>query len=155
MNNKIDQEKFKDIYFEGKPLEEHIDGQPFNVCYLREYMDPEQEGEFFYAYETVYRNVPRKFKHIFTDKVKLKIVKFLDWNYKETATNYAKVSKVELINENQYYQTYEDVFGNTAAGDKNMFNDYGQSYDRQGFRKDFNPELTLKRNPIRRKIHTN
>ena len=25
-----------------------------------------------------------------------------------------------------------------------MFNDYGQSYDRQGFRKDFNPELTLK-----------
>ena len=48
-----------------------------------------------------------------------------------------------------------DVFGNTAAGDKNMFNDYGQSYDRQGFRKDFNPELTLKRNPIRRKIHTN
>ena len=97
----------------------------FNVCYLREYMDHEQEGEFFYAYETVYRNVPRKFKHIFTDKVKLKIVKFLDWNYKETATNYAKVSKVELINENQYYQTYEDVFGNTAAGDKNMFNDYG------------------------------
>ncbi len=79
----------------------------------------------------------------FTDKVKLKIVKFLDRNYKETATNYANVSKVELINENQYYQTYEDVFGNTAAGDKNMFNDYGQSYDRQGFRKDFNPELTL------------
>ena len=69
-------------------------------------------------------------------------------------TNYAKVSKVELINENQYYQTYEDVFGNTCR-DKNMFNDYGQSYDRQGFRKDFNPELTLKRNPIRRKIHTN
>ena len=77
MNNKIDQEKFKDIYFEGKPMEEHIDGQTFNVCYLREYMDPEHEGEFFYAYETVYRNVPRKFKHIFTDKVKLKIVKFL------------------------------------------------------------------------------
>ena len=66
MNNKIDQEKFKDIYFEGKPMEEHIDGQTFNVCYLREYMDPEHEGEFFSAYETVYRNVPRKFKHIFT-----------------------------------------------------------------------------------------
>ena len=56
-------------------MEEHIEGGTFNVCYLREYMDPEQEGEFFYAYETVYRNVPRKFKHIFTDKVKLKIVK--------------------------------------------------------------------------------
>ena len=25
----------------------------FNVCYLREYMDPEHQGEFFYAYETI------------------------------------------------------------------------------------------------------
>ena len=47
MNNKLDQKKFDDIYFEGKPMEEHIDGQTFNVCYLREYMDPEHEGEFF------------------------------------------------------------------------------------------------------------
>ena len=30
----------------------------FNVCYLREYMDPEHQGDFFYAYETIYRNVP-------------------------------------------------------------------------------------------------
>ena len=34
-----------------------------------------------------------------------------------------------------------------------MFNDYGQSYDtRQGFRKDFNPELTYKRNPVKKRI---
>ena len=114
----------------------------FNVCYLREYMDPEHEGEFFYAYETVYRNVPMKFKKYFTDKVKLKIVKFLDWNYKETATNYAKCSKVELISEKKYYETYEDVFGDTAAGDKNLFNDYGQKYARQSLRKDFDKEKT-------------
>ena len=116
----------------------------FNVCYLREYMDPEHQGEFFYAYETVYRNVPEKFRYKFNDKTKLKIVKFLDWNFKETATNFAKTTKVELIDQKQYYQTYEDVFGDTATGNKNMWYDYGQSYDRQSLRKDFNVNLTRK-----------
>ena len=114
----------------------------FNVCYLREYMDPEHQGEFFYAYETVYRNVPEKFRYKFNDKTKLKIVKFLDWNFKETATNFAKTTKVELIDQKQYYQTYEDVFGETASGNTDMFNDYGQKYDRQSLRKDFNIKLT-------------
>ena len=114
----------------------------FNVCYLREYMDPEHQGEFFYAYETVYRNVPAKYKSKFNDKTKLKIVKFLDWNFKETATNFAKTSKVELIDEDQYYQTYEDVFGDTASGNKNMWYDYGQKYDRQSLRKDFDMKFT-------------
>ncbi len=114
----------------------------FNVCYLREYMDPEHQGEFFYAYETVYRNVPEKFRYKFNDKTKLKIIKFLDWNYKETATNFAKTTKVELIDHKQYYQTYEDVFGETASGNTDMFNDYGQKYDRQSLRKDFNIKIT-------------
>ena len=114
----------------------------FNVCYLREYMDPEHQGEFFYAYETVYRNVPEKFRYKFNDKTKLKIVKFLDWNYKETATNFAKTTKVELIDHKQYYQTYEDVFGETASGNTDMFNDYGHKYDRQSLRKDFNIKMT-------------
>ena len=116
----------------------------FNVCYLREYLDPEHQGEYFYAYETVYRNVPVKYKSKFNDKTKLKIVKFLDWNFKETATNFAKTTKVELIDQKQYYQTYEDVFGDTATGNKNMWYDYGQSYDRQSLRKDFNVNLTRK-----------
>ena len=107
-------------------------------------MDPEYQGEFFYAYETVYRNVPEKFRKNFTEKTKLKIVKFLDWNFKETATNFAKTTKVELIDQKQYYQTYEDVFGDTATGNKNMWYDYGQSYDRQSLRKDFNVNLTRK-----------
>ena len=33
----------------------------FNVCYLREYIDPENESETFNAYETIYRNVPIKY----------------------------------------------------------------------------------------------
>ena len=61
--------------------------------------------------------------------MKLKILKHCDWNYKETATNFANCTRVELIDEDKYYTTYEDVFGDTAAGDKKMFNDYGQSYD--------------------------
>ena len=119
-----------------------IKNNTFNVCYLREYMDPEHQGEFFYAYETVYRNVPEKFRYKFNDKTKLKIVKFLDWNYKETATNFAKTTKVELIDHKQYYQTYEDVFGETASGNTDMFNDYGQKYDRQSLRKDFDIKMT-------------
>ena len=120
----------------------------FNVCYLREYMDPEMSGEYFYAYETVYRNVPMKYKTKFnTESMKMKILKFCDWNYKETAKNFENVTKVELIDEKQYYQTYEDVFGESAAEDKNMFNDYGQQYHRQSLRKDFNVKLTKSKVP--------
>ena len=42
-----------------------------------------------------------------------------------TATNFAKTTRVELISQRKYYQTYEDVFGDVADGDKKMFNDYG------------------------------
>jgi len=117
----------------------------FNVCYLREYMDPENEGEFFYAYETVYRNVPYKFKDKFkTDSMKMKILKFCDWNYKETAKNFENVTKIELIDQDKYYQTFADVFGDVAEDNNSMFNDYGQSFDRQSLRKDFNSKLTKK-----------
>ena len=50
----------------------------FNVCYLREYADPEHQGDYFYAYETIYRNVPEKYKDYFnTESMKMKILKFL------------------------------------------------------------------------------
>jgi len=120
----------------------------FNVCYLREYMDPEHQGDFFYAYETVYRNVPMKYKKKFsTQSMKMKILKWTDWNYKENAENFQNSTRIELIDEKQYYQTYEDVFGETAAEDKNMFNDYGQQYHRQSLRKDFNVKLTKSKVP--------
>ena len=121
----------------------------FNVCYLREYMDPEHQGDFFYAYETIYRNVPEKYRSKFdTKEMKLKILKFCDWNYKDMASNFTRVSKDELIDEDQYYTSYADVFGDVMSKDEykreklHMFNDYGQQYDRQSIRKDFNPAMT-------------
>ena len=118
----------------------------FNVCYLREYSDPEGHGEYFYAYETVYRNVPAKYKSKFDSKeMKLKILKHCDWHYKDMAVNHTNVTKVELIPQKQYYTSYADVFGKDTVDSidhKRMFNDYGQSYDRQSLRKDFNFKLT-------------
>ena len=118
----------------------------FNVCYLREYADPDGHGEYFYAYETVYRNVPAKYKSKFDSKeMKLKILKHCDWHYKDMAVNHTNVTKVELIPQKQYYTTYADVFGKDTVDPidhKRMFNDYGQQYDRQSLRKDFNFKLT-------------
>ena len=48
----------------------------FNVCYLREYRDPENECETFNLYETIYRNVPIKYLNKFTNKdFKMKMLK--------------------------------------------------------------------------------
>ena len=92
----------KNTYTNTKPKSGNID-YTFNVCYLREYMDPEHEGDFFYAYETVYRNIPYKYKNKFNTKsMKMKIIKFCDWNYKESAKNFANSTRVELIDQDQY-----------------------------------------------------
>ena len=118
----------------------------FNVCYLREYADPEHQGQYFYAYETVYRNVPVKYKSRFdSEKMKLKILKHCDWHYKDMAVNHTNVTRVELIDQDAYYTSYADVFGKDTVDlidHKRMFNDYGQQYDRQSLRKDFNLKLT-------------
>ena len=118
----------------------------FNVCYLREYIDPENESETFNAYETIYRNVPIKYLKKFTDeKMKMKMLKFCDWNYKDSAANFTNVTNIEIIMEKDYYLSYFDVFGDVVDDDKDkkrMFNDYGQNWDRSSMRKDFNPSLT-------------
>ena len=64
--------------------------------------------------------------------------------YREDATNFTGSTGIEIVYPDEYYQTYEDVFGpETAAGDHNLFNDFGQLYNgRQGFRKDFDPDFT-------------
>ena len=55
----------------------------FNVCYLREYRDPENECETFNLYETIYRNVPMKYLNKFSNKdFKMKMLKHCDWNFK-------------------------------------------------------------------------
>ena len=121
----------------------------FNVCYLREYIDPECESETFSAYETIYRNVPIKYLKKFIDKkMKMKLLKHCDWNYKDMATNYTNVSNIEIVMEKEYYTSFADVFGDTMQKHElereklHMFNDYGQQNDRQSLRKDFNPKLT-------------
>ena len=121
----------------------------FNVCYLREYMDPEHQGDFFYAYETIYRNVPEKYRSKFDNQdMRMKILKFCDWNYKESAQNFANSTRIELIDQDKYYTSYADVFGDVMSKDEykreklHMFNDYGQQYDRSSISKDFNPAMT-------------
>ena len=118
----------------------------FNVCYLREYMDPEHQGDFFYHYETIYRNVPEKYRSKFDNlKMKMKILKHCDWNYKDSAVNFTNVSNIEFKTEKEYYTSYYDIFGDSCDDEKDkkrMWTDYGQCWDRQSLRKDFNPELT-------------
>ena len=121
----------------------------FNVCYLREYIDPECESETFSAYETIYRNVPIKYLKKFTDKkMKMKLLKHCDWNYKDMATNYTNVSNIEIVMEKDYYTSFADIFADSMAEhekereQKHMWTDYGQSNDRQSLRKDFNPAMT-------------
>jgi len=115
----------------------------FNIVYKREYFDSEQ-AEYFWSSYSMYKNVPiSKIKYY--RKQLLKFKDYMDKSFKEDATNFAGATAIEIIYPDEYYQTYEDVFGpETAAGDHNLFNDFGQLYKRQGFRKDFDPELTKK-----------
>ena len=118
----------------------------FNVCYLREYIDPENESETFNSYETIYRNVPIKYLKKFTDeKMKAKLLKYCDLKHTDNATNFTNITNIEIIMEKEYYLSYFDVFGNVVDDEKDkkrMFNDYGQNWDRQSMRKDYNPSLT-------------
>ena len=113
----------------------------FNIVYKREYFDSE-DAEYFWSSDSMYKNVPiSKIKYY--RKQLLKFKDYMDKTYKEDATNFAGATAIEIIYPDEYYQTYEDVFGSeTAAGDDNLFNDFGQLYQRQGFRKDFNPDMT-------------
>ena len=61
------------------------------------------------------------------------------------ATNFTNVSNIEFKTEKEYYTSYYDIFGETCDDEKDkkrMWTDYGQCWDRQSLRKDFNPELT-------------
>ena len=114
----------------------------FNIVYKREYQDPEDGSQTFWSSSTLYRNVPiSKIKYY--RKRLLMFKDHMDKIYKEDATNFLGNTGIEIIYPDEYYQTYEDVFGpETAAGDHNLFNDFGQLYKRQGFRKDFDPDFT-------------
>ena len=113
----------------------------FNIVYKREYFNSE-DADYFWTSYSMYKNVPiSKIKYY--RKQLLKFKDYMDKSFKEDATNFAGATAIEIIYPDEYYQTYEDVFGpETAAGDNNLFNDYGQLWKRQGFRKDFDPDLT-------------
>ena len=114
-----------------------------HLVYGREYQDSDEKyDQFFYSYSTIFRNVPLKYLNLLL-KNRDKIKKFCDKNYNESATNFVGSTKVEVITGDEYYQTYEDVFGDLAYRDNSLFNDYGQLYNgRQFFKYDFAPNLT-------------
>ena len=118
----------------------------FNVCYTREYIDPENEAETFNSYETIYRNVPSKYyKKFDNEKLQKKLKKYCDLKHNDNATNFTNVTNVVLISEKEYYTSYYDIFGETCDSvkdKKRMWTDYGQCWDRSSLRKDFNPKLT-------------
>ena len=125
--------KFTDQYFKS-----------FSIVYKREYIDSEDQYDpNFWIGHSIYKNVPMS-KIKFYRKQLLKIKAILDRSFKEDASNFTGVTGIEIVYPDEYYQTYEDVFGpETAAGDHNLFNDFGQLYNgRQGFRKDFDPDFT-------------
>ena len=126
---KDDNTKFTDQYFKS-----------FSIVYKREYNDPE-EPESFWLGDSIYKNVPMS-KIKFYRKQLINIHRILNKTYKEDASNFTGNTGIEIVYPDEYYQTYEDVFEDVAQGDKSLFNDYGQLYKRQGFRKDFDPELT-------------
>lgn len=103
----------------------------FHVVYQREYEDSEDVYEpYFLSTFTVFKNVPFSYKRLQTIGKKSKVLKqILDAEYKEkstTASNFTGRSRIAVIYDDEYYQTYEDVFGDSACGDQNFYTDYGQ-----------------------------
>ena len=119
-------------------------GSSLNLVYAREYQDPE-DYDYFYIYYTIFRNAPLSQLKRFSDKdFQNKIKTYCDKNYTESATNGTGHSKVVMIHGDEYYQTYEDVFGtDTVKNDNALFTDFGQLWNgRQFFKYDFAPSLT-------------
>ena len=117
----------------------------YHLVYGREYYDSSQKYDpYFYSYSTIFRNVSADLVPTlmsFKDKIK----NYCDKNYKEVATNFIGNTKVEVLTGDEYYETYEDAFGDIAYRDNSLFNDYGQLWNgRQFFKYDFAPSLTEK-----------
>ena len=114
-----------------------------HLVYWREYHDDE-DMDWFPIYNTIFRNVPlSQLKRLNSKELKEKVKAFCDKNYKETASNFTGDSGVDMIHGSEYYSTWEDVYGETAYGDKGFYKDYSQKWNtRQFFKRDFNEEVT-------------
>lgn len=126
-----------------------------HLVYAREYNDSEERYDpYFFTYYTIFRNVPlSQLNRLNSQSLKDKVKAYCDSNFKETASNFTGVSKVEMISGDEYYQTYGDVYDLAGySDDGHLFNDYGQLYNRQFFKYDFDKELTqqvIKENTVR------
>ena len=114
----------------------------YHLVYGREYQDSEDRyDEFFYIYNTIFRNVPANLVPTLMN-YKDKIKNYCDKNFKEDATNFVGNTVVRILSNKEYYRTYADAFGEVATGDNSLFNDYGQLWNtRQFFKYDFNPKI--------------
>ena len=114
-----------------------------HLVYAREYYDTDARFEpHFNSYCTIFRNV--HFSKLDTlKKFKNKIKEYCDRNYKEKATNFTGNTIVEILNGDEYYKTYGDVYGfDNTSDDVRYINDYGQLSDkRQFFKKDYNTKI--------------
>ena len=126
-----------------------------HLVYAREYYNSEEKYDpYFFSYHTIFRNVSlSQLNRLNSQSLKDKVKAYCDKNYKETATNFTGTSKVEMITGDEYYRTYGDVYDVAGYSDENhLFNDYGQMYQRQFFKYDFDKELTqqvIKENTVR------
>jgi hypothetical protein len=126
-----------------------------HLVYAREYYDSEEKYDpYFFSYHTIFRNLPlSQLNRLNSKSLKEKVKAFCDKNYKETASNFTGTSKVEMISGDEYYRTYGEVYDLSGYSDDNhLLNDYGQFYQRQFFKYDFDKELTqqvIKENTVR------
>ena len=121
----------------------------YHLVYGREYQNPEERyDEFFFCYNTIFRNVPANLVPTLM-KYKDKIKNYCDKNYNEDAKNFVGNTVVRILSNKEYYKTYEDAFGDVATGDNSLFNDQF-NYElilktfwdtRQFFKYDFNPKI--------------
>lgn len=126
-----------------------------HLVYAREYYDSEEKYDpYFFSYHTIFRNLPlSQLTRLNSKSLKEKVKTYCDNNYKETASNFTGDSKVEMISGDEYYRTYGDEYDYEGySDDSHLLNDYGQMYQRQFFKYDFNKELTqqvIKENTVR------
>jgi hypothetical protein len=126
-----------------------------HLVYAREYYDSEEKYDpYFFSYHTIFRNVPlSQLNRLNSQSLKDKVKAYCDKNYNETATNFTGTSKVEMISGDEYYRTYGEVYDLAGySDDSHLFTDYGQMYQRQFFKYDFDKELTqqvIKENTVR------
>jgi hypothetical protein len=107
----------------------------FHVVYQREYEDSEEKYDpYFLSTYTIFRNIPfsyKKLQSILNKRKSLKIICDAEYDKKASikGSNFTGRSRIAVIYDDEYYLTYEDVFGDSARGDTSFYSEYGQNHD--------------------------